>query len=383
MSQKIIYLSNFFNHHQKAVADKLYELSCGEYLFVETGVISEEQRLLGYHGYDVPYVVRYSLENQTLIDNEIFEAKAVIHGEAPIRLIKKRIKAGKLTFRDDERRYKSICKYLKWPIYTYNSLFFNKCYLLCSSAFCARDYSLSGMRPDKCFKWGYFTETVKYVIDSVLSCKFSEKHDGRVKILWACRMIDWKHPEMAILLAKRLHESGFDFCMDIIGRGNMSAQIEQMISTYKLSDIVKMLGAMPPEQVRHNMERADIFISTSDKYEGWGATINEAMNSVCAVVASHAIGSVPFLIEDGVNGLIYRCGDAKDLFDKVTLLIKDKTLRHSLAYQAYKTMTGLWSAESAAISLYKLITALTRGECTPIEEGPCSRAPLMNDSWYK
>ncbi len=383
MSKEIIYLSNFFNHHQKAVADKLYELSDGKYLFVETGVISEEQRLLGYHGYEVPYVVRYSKDNKFLIDKEIFEAKVVIHGEAPLQLIKKRIKAGKLTFRDDERRYKSIYKYLKWPIYTYNSLFFNKCYLLCSSAFCARDYNLSGMHLDKCFKWGYFTETVKYVIDNVLSCKFSENHDGRVKILWACRIIDWKHPEMAILLAKKLRKAGFDFCIDMIGRGNMSAQIEQMIDKQKLSNVVKMLGAMPPEQVRHNMERADIFISTSDKYEGWGATVNEAMNSACAVVASHAIGSVLFLIDNGVNGLIYRCGDVNDLYDKVSRLMKDKTLRHSLANSAYKTITGLWSAESAAKNLYKLIVALTNGESNPIKEGPCSRAPLINDTWYK
>ena len=49
------------------------------------------------------------------------------------------------------------------------------------------------------------------------------------------------------------------------------------------------------------MEKSEIFLFTSDKGEGWGAVLNESMNSACAVVASHAIGSVPFLLKDGEN----------------------------------------------------------------------------------
>lgn len=44
-----------------------------------------------------------------------------------------------------------------------------------------------------------------------------------------------------------------------------------------------------------------------------GAVLNESMNSGCAVIASDAIGSVPFLIKNGVNGIIYKDGNQKDL----------------------------------------------------------------------
>jgi glycosyltransferase involved in cell wall biosynthesis len=40
-----------------------------------------------------------------------------------------------------------------------------------------------------------------------------------------------------------------------------------------------------------------VFIFTSDRNEGWGAVLNEAMGSGCAVVAADLIGSVPYLIE--------------------------------------------------------------------------------------
>ena len=44
----IVYLSNFFNHHQKPVADAFYKMTDGNYWFVETANMSEEQKLLGY-----------------------------------------------------------------------------------------------------------------------------------------------------------------------------------------------------------------------------------------------------------------------------------------------------------------------------------------------
>ena len=53
------------------------------------------------------------------------------------------------------------------------------------------------------------------------------------------------------------------------------------------------------------MERADIYLATSDRQEGWGAVINEAMNSGCAVVADHMMGAVPYLISHEENGMIY------------------------------------------------------------------------------
>ena len=46
------------------------------------------------------------------------------------------------------------------------------------------------------------------------------------------------------------------------------------------------------------MEQANIFIISSTHEEGWGAVVNEAMNSGCVVIGSHAAGAVPFLIEN-------------------------------------------------------------------------------------
>jgi glycosyltransferase involved in cell wall biosynthesis len=144
-----------------------------------------------------------------------------------------------------------------------------------------------------------------------------------------------------------------------------------------LEESIVFLGSMSPEEVRIHMEEADIFLFTSDRREGWGAVLNESMGSACAVVADGNIGSVPYLIRDGVNGLIYNSTDVKDLTDKVKYLIKNPPMIQNLGRKAYATMCSTWNGKVAARNLIQLCTALLKGEQTPITSGPCSPAPLI------
>ena len=97
------------------------------------------------------------------------------------------------------------------------------------------------------------------------------------------------------------------------------------------------------------------------------------MNSACAVVASGAIGSVPYLIKDGENGYIYKDGDLNDLFAKVKNLIDDDKKRIAFAKNAYRTLTDTWNAETAAERLLTLIDNIKNGKETPFTDGPCSK----------
>lgn len=374
---RLLYISNFFNHHQKPLADELYEILGVDYTFVETwDGIPSEQLTLGYHTYNVPYVKRYSEEKER-IDQMILDADVVIYGEAPLSLIKKRILSGKLTIRDDESRYKNPNRFLKWPVYTYNSLYLNKGYLLCASAYAPIDYMLSGMNPKKCFKWGYFTEVKRYSdIDSLMQNKSLRKYQ-KVNILWVGRLIALKHPEYIISVAKSLKNDGCNFSINVIGTGKFGNKLKSIISKENLVEYVSLLGPMPPENVRTYMEEADIFLFTSDRREGWGAVLNESMGSACAVVADGNIGSVPYLINHGVNGLIYNSKDVDDLVVKVKSLISNPSMIEEIGRRAYATMSETWNGEVAARNLIKLSSALLKGESSPISDGPCSPAPLI------
>ena len=72
-----------------------------------------------------------------------------------------------------------------------------------------------------------------------------------------------------------------------------------------LENHVHLLGKMPNGEVMEAMRSHHIFCFTSDKNEGWGAVLNEAMSSGCCPVSSIATGSTPYLIKDGVNGFSF------------------------------------------------------------------------------
>lgn len=381
---KIVFISNYFNHHQKPFSDAMYKRIGDDYCFIETIPMSEERLKMGWGGEEKPAYVKqnYTDENsknecQRLID----EADVVLYGSAPYELLSSRLKKDKLTFKYSERIYKKRCPFYKLPrhfvLNTKNYRRYKNLYLLCASAYTSADFAKTLTFINKAYKWGYFPEVKKYDDIDVL---IEEKQAN--SILWVARFIPWKHPEAAIEIAKRLKADGYAFKLNMIGNGELEKNIQKMIVDNGLSDCVEMLGAMKPEQVREHMEKSEIFLFTSDRNEGWGAVLNESMNSACAVVASHAIGSVPFLVKNGENGIIYKDGNMEELYSRVKKLIEDADFRKKMARRAYETMVSEWNPENAADKLLNLSNLILAGntDACPYMEGVCSKAEVLKDN---
>lgn len=80
------------------------------------------------------------------------------------------------------------------------------------------------------------------------------------------------------------------------------------------------------------MAETDIFVLSS-LLEGQPLAVVEAMAYGCPIVTT-AVGGIPELIEDGVNGLLCQPQDAAGLADKICTLIADPVLRRQLGYAA-------------------------------------------------
>ena len=382
----LVMLSSYFNHHQETLSNELYSI-CDSYHFIETKEINDERKKLGWGIDQKPdYVISYEYlnDNAEKVQKLIDEADVVVLGSAPDKLIRRRTRNKKIVFKYYERPLKkgsSIIKFvprlLTWRI---RSIDRKSIYMLCASAYTSADYAKFGLFKNKCYKWGYFPEVIKYDdIDSLINKK------KKNSILWVARMKDWKHPEVAVEVAKRLKADGYDFELNMIGNGELEDDIKELIAKNDLSDCVNMLGSMKPEQVRVHMEQSEIFLFTSDRNEGWGAVLNESMNSACAVVASHAIGSVPFLIKDTENGLIYKDGDIDDLCRKTKWLLDHPEERRSMSSKAYRALIDEWNAENAAHKFATLAEKILNGEDKPdvYEKDVCSKAEILKDDWYK
>lgn len=363
----IAFFSNFLNIHQLPFCEELIKnVGVENFKFVATTGMDPDRVQMGFEDMNKtkPFVVRAYEGGKSYEEAKRLasESDVAIMGSAPIEFTKIRMKANRLTFQYTERLLKLGWKVFLHPgfICSYYERFFKyrmkKMYILCASAYTAPDLEHLFFPREKCFKWGYFPEVI-YGTNHLV------KNDKGLK-----------HPEAAISLAKELEKNGYNYSMNIIGDGELRPSLEKMIEDGSLSERVKMFGALPHEDVMDAMKNADIYIFTSDRNEGWGAVLNEAMDAGCVVVASDAIGSAPFLIKNGVNGFLYKDCDTNDLFRIVSSLIESPSSIEAISKNAIGTIKGEWSIQQATNNLLLLIDCLRAGEQTLIKSGPCSLA---------
>ena len=387
---KIVLLSNYFNRHQMPLSDALFSLTDGNYSFISTTEMSEERRKLGYTIENIPdYVRNIEIKDADDFDrNEclkiIDDADVVIAGAAPEILLKKRISEKKLTFRYSERllkKGKSVIKYLPRRFRFHRKNPKNApIFLLCTSAYTAADYLSFGLFKNKAYKWGYFPKVRRYDNINILLGK-----KDPAKIFWCGRFIDVKHPEAAVKAAARLRDEGFIFRLYFTGTGPKENEIKDEIKKRNAEDSIFFTGSISTVAVRDEMESSGIFLFTSDFGEGWGAVLNEAMNSGCAVIASHAAGATPYLVQNGENGLIYESGNDEKLYEKLKYLLLNPKEQKKLGAAAYKTISEEWNAEIAAERFLNLTKRILNGEKNPdiYKNGPCSKAEILKNDWWK
>ena len=385
----IVFISNALDHIQLPLCDEFYLQTNGNFYYIATAQSSAIRSDITSTDINKtkPYVIRpYEDEEQKETAKKLInEADAVILGTAPEAYVRDRIKNNKLTFRYMERLYKTPFKINNFPRRVVSAFIHhtryqkNNLHLLCAGAYAAYDHELFGNYRNKRYIWGYFPKFNEYNVNQLLAHK---KNNCTVEIIWVGRFVGLKHPEQVINLAKHLKSRGIHFHINMIGYGEMLDECKKSVKKLGLPE-VDILGSKSPSEVREYMDKANILLFTSDREEGWGAVVNEGMNSLCAVVASAAAGVSPYLICDGENGFLYDCKNQNSLNRKIEKLIKDENFRVELAKRGYETVRDFWNPQNAAGSCITLIDSILNKKENPIKKGPCSLAPVIKDGWFK
>lgn len=395
----ITFISNYINHHQIPFCNACYQRLGSAFCFIQTQPMEEERIAMGWHtdGTLLPYV-HCLYEEEEICRSLVMDSDILIAGWSGREdLIIERLQAGKPVIRVSERLYREgqwkavspkglIRKYKEHTRYRKG-----KAYLLCAGAYVPSDFHIIRAYPDKMYRWGYFPETVHYTKEQWESLK---PEDGILHIVWAGRFIPLKHPEAMIRLAGVLKErtdlwsrTGAlkendkncfrDFRIHMAGSGELEAQLKKQAKEAGVEDKLIFYGFLSPERVRKVMEGCHIHVFTSNFLEGWGAVVNEAMNSGCVEVANVEVGAAPYLIRHGENGLVYPEGSFDDMAKAVIYLACHKEERESMSRAAYETITELWNSEHAAGELIRFAEEILTGEPRPAKEGPLSPAPVI------
>lgn len=384
---RLTIVSNYINHHQIPMCNELYRKLGADFAFVQTSGMEEDRVKMGW-GSEVraiPYLRLY-YEEEERCARLILESDVVVFGGVEDeRYIKPRLSAGKIVIRASERLYregqwKSVSPRGRKKKYEDHTRYADApVYLLCHGAYVASDFNIIHAYLGKRYVWGYFPAVNVYDLDTLFFRKQHYDQDGgyEVRILWAGRFLKLKHPEYAIRAARYLERQHVSFHLNMVGGGELEGQLRKLVQKWHLERKVTFYGFQSPQNVRRFMEESDIFLFTSNHLEGWGAVLNESMNSACAVVAGSGIGAVPFLVRHGHNGLVYKNEHFREFQEQVLSLCRDAGLRRTLGVNAYRTMTGEWNPKVAADRLYRFCEGLLDGKARPEKEGPLSPAPLI------
>lgn len=187
--------------------------------------------------------------------------------------------------------------------------------------------------------------SMPYVVDNdFFKARATEAHPQRetlraslglrpqdVAILFCGKLIAVKSPALLLRAVAELQATGLSLEGDgrvvvlFAGDGELRSALETQAQSMAEGS-VRFLGFKNQTELPALYDACDVFALPSG-FEPWGLVVNEVMCAGKPVIVSDAVGSGPDLVQPGVNGDIFRAGDARDLAAKLRPFLASHSLR--------------------------------------------------------
>ncbi|MBE6532855.1 MAG: glycosyltransferase [Ruminococcaceae bacterium] len=353
----IAFVVSFVSPHTLPLGRELAKYQ--DVVFINTMPLTEERKRMGYDvGDEKVNICSYNddpVKCQKIIDT----SECVIYaGSFGFNMLKNRLKKDKLTLIMHERIFKKgVIKLLDprtWELLDFCHRVQSKnVYFLSIGKNAAKDFILLGFNKNKILNFGYFPD-VTY--GQIISKKLN---NDTCKILWVGRMVDFKKPILALKALRKLPPK---YVLTMIGDGKLYDKAVKYAEKHNIC--VRFLGNVAHDEVVDCMRSSHILLSTSNKGEGWGAVINEGMNSGCAIVCSDQIGCYGTLADDA-NSVAFRSGSVESI---VQAIITADARKEELSRKSIHTVVNEYNPSIAA---ERLIAFIEGGKIA--DSGVCSR----------
>jgi D-inositol-3-phosphate glycosyltransferase len=133
-----------------------------------------------------------------------------------------------------------------------------------------------------------------------------------------------------------------------------------------VSDLITFLGKRGQDTLPYYYSAADAVVMPSF-YESFGMVALEAMACGTPVVASQ-VGGLAFLVQDGITGFTVPVDDPEALAERLTELVQDHQLRHTMSTQAVALahQFGWERIAERVIALYENVIAKGQPSTRPL-----------------
>lgn len=152
-----------------------------------------------------------------------------------------------------------------------------------------------------------------------------------IRLLTVARLVEKKGIYYSLVAVKSLLEKFPQVKYDIVGEGDLLGVLQELVDKLTISDHVIFHGPKNKTETLKFYQEADVFIlpsvtASDGNTEGQGLVLQEAQAMEIPVVSTLHNG-IPEGVKDGITGFLVPERNSEELANKITLLIKDPTLR--------------------------------------------------------
>ena len=135
-------------------------------------------------------------------------------------------------------------------------------------------------------------------VDVVVGRKYVQREE--FNILYLGRISAYKGLAVLMQASKQLHDKGYKFKLKVVGNGEFSPQLAQMVTDLDLQDFVSLEGPVYDNDKKADYyKKADLYVLPT-YHEGFPRTLYEAMIFGTPIVTTF-VGGIPALMQDGEN----------------------------------------------------------------------------------
>lgn len=197
---------------------------------------------------------------------------------------------------------------------------------------------------------------VKHFIEWEQAAK-AKNSCNKKDILYVGRLSKEKGIEYLIQAIPKIKEEHPEVKLHIVGEGNMEQNFKDLTNKLEIEDKVIIHGYLPHENLATMYRKSSVFILPSVCKENAPNAIIEAMSQRTPVITTN-IGGQAELVENGVNGLLVKPGDAGDLAEKICNILDDPELGREMGERGRKIVEENHTPEKhlrRLIEIYELV----------------------------
>lgn len=176
--------------------------------------------------------------------------------------------------------------------------------------------------------------------------------DGSPLLVSVGNLVPLKGHDLVIEAVARLRSQGLDARLCIIGAGPLRDELQAHIERLGLAREVKLLGALPQDQLAAWYGAADMLVLASER-EGWPNVLLESMACGTPVVAT-AVGGIPEIVEVPSTGRLVHDRSPQGLAAAALDLWRSRPAREVV--QAYACRFGWQETTQGQLNLFHSVT---------------------------